>query len=128
MLERIFRRVRGVKTRGAERAARITRWAVRPDGWKKAVGYENGILVESSGKQLFVAGQIAWTADQELVGPGDMAAQFLQALDNVLVGVAEAGGRPEELVRMTVFVTATHPYLAAAPDIGSGWRECRGRT
>lgn len=125
MMERIFRRVRGLRD-GDERP-RLRRWAVRPDGWRKAQGYENGVLVESGGRMLFVAGQIAWDADQNLVGEGDMTRQFVQALDNVLTVVAEAGGRPEEIVRMTVYVTDKHAYLKAAKGIGEAWRHRIGK-
>lgn len=119
MLVKLFRRMRG--------GSRLSRWAVRPDGWKRAVGYENGILVDAGGKLLFVAGQIAWDADQKLVGGGDVAAQFAQALDNVLTVVGEAGGVPEEIVRMTVYVTDKRAYSGATADIGKAWRERLGK-
>ncbi len=123
MLHKLFRRVRGL----GDGRQRLTRWAVRPEGWKAALGYENGILVENGGRTLYVAGQIAWDKDQQLVGPGDMAAQFIQALDNVLVIVEDAGGRPEEIVRMTVYVTDKKAYLEATRAIGAAWRERLGK-
>ncbi|MEM6571586.1 MAG: RidA family protein [Planctomycetota bacterium] len=101
----------------------MTRWAVQPDGWKAPRGYENGILVEGGGRTLYVAGQIAWDAQQNLVGEGSMARQFVQALDNVLAVVAEAGGKPEEIVRMTVYVTDKRAYLDATGAIGEAWRD-----
>ncbi len=119
MLVKLFRRMRG-KTR-------LTRWAVRPDGWKRAIGYENAIVVEGGGKLLFVAGQIGWDAHQKLVGRGDLVAQFTQALDNVLTIVAEAGGVPEEIARMTVYVTDKRAYAAGTAQIGKAWRERVGK-
>jgi enamine deaminase RidA (YjgF/YER057c/UK114 family) len=129
MLKKIFRRVRSVRDPHEPSAARtrLQRFAVRPEGWKPPVGYENGILVQAGGRHLFVAGQIAWNADQKLVGGGDMVRQFVQALDNVLVVVREAGGRPEEIVRMTVYVTDKKAYLEAARAIGEAWRPRLGR-
>ncbi|MEM6675818.1 MAG: RidA family protein [Planctomycetota bacterium] len=106
---------------------RLRRWAVRPDGWKPARGYENGILVENGGRTLYVAGQIAWDDQQTLVARDDMGAQFVQALDNVLAIVADAGGRPEEIVRMTVYVTDKKAYLEATSAIGAAWRERLGQ-
>ncbi len=105
----------------------LKRWAVRPDDWKSAQGYENGVLVERGGRMLFVAGQIAWDEDQKLVGSGDMGAQFIQALKNVLTIVEEAGGRPEEIVRMTIYVTDKKAYLSATKDIGGAWRKLIGK-
>lgn len=131
MLERIFRRVRGLRDRDRERDGeerqRLRRWAVRPDGWRAPQGYENGILVENGGRMLFIAGQIAWDADQNLVGEGDMTKQFVQALDNVLTVVADAGGHPEEIVRMTVYVTDKKAYLKSAKAIGEAWRSRIGK-
>ncbi|MEM6567529.1 MAG: hypothetical protein AAF957_03920, partial [Planctomycetota bacterium] len=89
MLKRLYRRMRatgdvvGADGESGERR-RLTRWAVQPDGWKAPRGYENGILVEGGGRTLYVAGQIAWDAQQNLVGGESMARQFVQALDNVL--------------------------------------------
>ena len=129
MLQKIFRRVRGVRDPygGTEARTRLRRFAVRPDGWRAPKGYENGIVVENGGRTLFVAGQIAWSADQTLVGKGDMGKQFVQALDNVLTIVADAGGRPEEIARMTVYVTDKKAYLAATSAIGEAWRQKLGK-
>lgn len=129
MLHKIFRRVRGVRDPFGEGGARtrLRRFAVRPDGWREPKGYENGILVENGGRMLFVAGQIAWGPDQSLVGEGDMGRQFVQALDNVLAIVGEAGGRPEEIARMTVYVTDKKAYLHATRAIGEAWRQKLGK-
>lgn len=91
-----------------------------------ARGYANGILVAPGGALLFVAGQIGWDETQTLV-PGGMAAQFLRALDNLLTVVAAAGGRPTDVVRLTVFVTDKAAYVAVRRELAAGWRERFGR-
>jgi enamine deaminase RidA (YjgF/YER057c/UK114 family) len=125
MLKRLFRRMRptGNVARGDKDRDRLRRWSVQPKGWKAARGYENGVLVEDGGRTLYLAGQIAWDADQQLVGKGNFSRQFVQALDNVLAVVREAGGRPEEIVRMTVFVTDKKAYLDATKAIGVAWKD-----
>ena len=125
MLRKIFRRMRptGNVARGDASRDRLRRWSVQPKGWKAARGYENGVLVEDGGRTLYLAGQIAWDEDQQLVGAGNFSRQFVQALDNVLAVVREAGGRPEEIVRMTVFVTDKKAYLAATRAIGVAWKD-----
>ena len=100
---------------------------LQPDGWKAPRGYANGVAVTGASKLVFVAGQIAWDADQKLVGAGDMAAQFAQVLRNVVAVVRAGGGEPQHIVRMTCYVTDKQQYLAATREIGTAWRETLGK-
>lgn len=100
---------------------------IQPDGWAPPKGYSNGMLVRDPASFLFVAGQIAWDAEQRLVGPGDFAAQFAQALRNVVAVVEAGGGRASHLVRVTVYVTDKALYLACARELGETWRAVVGR-
>lgn len=105
----------------------MERRAIEPQGWAAPRGYANGVLVEGAGRLLFVAGQIAWDEAQRLVGAGDLVAQFGQALRNVAAVVQAAGGAPEHLVRMTVYVVDKRDYLARQREIGAVYREALGR-
>jgi enamine deaminase RidA (YjgF/YER057c/UK114 family) len=96
---------------------------VKPSFFPKPRGYANGIV--SQGRTVHVAGQIAWDRDARIVSP-DFATQFLQALDNVIAVVREAGGATEHLVKLLVFVTDLDAYRAATTAIGEGWRERMG--
>ncbi|HKX46064.1 MAG TPA: RidA family protein, partial [Planctomycetota bacterium] len=75
----------------------------------------------------FVAGQIAWDAEQALVGRGDFVAQFRQALANVAAVVAAAGGRPEHVVRLTIYVTDKREYLGHLREVGEAYRAVLGK-
>lgn len=97
---------------------------LQPEGWARPRGYSNGI--SASGRTIHVAGQIGWTADQQLV-PGGLVAQTKQALANIVAVLAEDGARPEHLVRLTWYVTSRTEYLAAAQEIGAVYREVIGR-
>lgn len=101
--------------------------SIEPAGWKAPKGYANGIVVSGAGRLLFVAGQVAWDAHQEIVGRGDMAAQFAQVLENILAVVRQAGGEPQHVVRMTCYVTDKQQYLAATRAIGAHWRRLFGK-
>lgn len=97
---------------------------INPAGLPPARGYSHGLVAE--GRLLFVAGQVGWTHDATLVGEG-FADQFDQALANVLAVVTEAGGRPESIARLTIFVADRTEYLAAQREIGLRYRARMGR-
>lgn len=93
---------------------------VNPDSLAKPVGYSNGI--RGSGEILFVAGQIGWTREGKLVSD-DLVAQFAMALDNVIDVVWAAGGKPDAVARMTLYVTDKDDYLRRRRAIGEEYRK-----
>lgn len=99
---------------------------IQPEGWKEPIGYSNGIAVSGIWKNVHVSGQIAWDKDCQLVGAGDIAVQFEQALRNVVSVVQAAGGEAEHVARLTIFITDKAAYLAARKDIGSRYRKIFG--
>lgn len=96
---------------------------LQPPTWMKPRGYSNGILCE--GTLLFVAGQIGWNEDAELVAE-DLAGQVEQALENIVAILHEGGARAEHLVRLTWYVTDKREYLDAAKAIGEVYRNIIG--
>ena len=97
---------------------------LHPKGWARAQGFSHGVTAE--GRQVFVAGQVGWTAAQQIVGD-DFVAQVEQALRNVVAVLAEAGARREDLVRLTWYVTDKQEYLAHLADVGRVYRDVIGR-
>jgi enamine deaminase RidA (YjgF/YER057c/UK114 family) len=96
---------------------------LQPASWPRPRGYANGIAAR--GTQLFLAGQIGWDAQQQLVG-ADVVSQTAQALRNVLAILAEVGGRPEHIVRLTWYLTDLDGYRGAGREIGAAYRELMG--
>jgi len=94
---------------------------INPEALGQPHGYNNGILVEG-GALLFVAGQVGWDAEQRIVSD-DFAEQFAQALENVLAVVRKAGGSPENITRLLIFVTDKKEYQSRVRDIGSAYRQ-----
>ena len=97
---------------------------LQPAGWAKPKGFSNGVA--ATGKFVFVAGQIGWTGDGKWEAK-DFAGQFRQTIQNTLTVLAEAGARPEHIVRMTWYVTDKREYLGALQEVGAAWRELMGR-
>jgi enamine deaminase RidA (YjgF/YER057c/UK114 family) len=87
-------------------------------------GYSNGLSLEGA-RILFVAGQIGWDADAKLVSD-ELLPQFAQALRNVLDVVKDAGGEPEHVGRLTIYVTDKRKYLAVTKEIGRTYRDLMG--
>lgn len=88
-------------------------------------GYSHGVIVPAGCRLLFVAGQVGWDRAQRIVSP-DFAAQFEQALENVLTVVRAAGGKPEHVVRMTLYVQNKTSYMESLKAIGVAWRSKMG--
>ncbi len=97
---------------------------LQPPGWAPPIGYANGI-VTGPGRLVFVAGQVGWDAQQRFASE-DLAPQFAQALDNVLAVLAQAGGRPEHICRITAYCCDKPGYLAARRKLGALWRTRMG--
>ena len=87
-------------------------------------GYAHGLVAE--GRMLFVAWQVGWTDRAELVSDR-FADQFDQALANVLSVVRAAGGTPDAIARLTIFVTDKTQYLSGQREIGERYRARMGR-
>lgn len=100
---------------------------IQPPGWAAPKGYSNGVLAPAGSRLLAVAGQIAWDAEQRLVGREDFALQFRTALANVVAVVRAAGGGPEHLLQLTIYVTDKRAYLACTRELGAAWKELVGR-
>ncbi|UWR21103.1 RidA family protein [Sulfitobacter sp. S190] len=97
---------------------------IQPEGWAPAKGYANGML--SADGHLFVGGQIGWTADQRFEAH-DFIGQMTQALRNIRDVVEAAGGTPEDIMRLTWYVTDKAEYLAAQAEVGRAYRAVMGR-
>jgi len=98
---------------------------INPEALSQPRGYSNGVLFEG-GSVLFVAGQIGWDRESRIVSDG-FAEQFAQALENVLAVVREAGGGPENIGRLLIFVTDSEEYSASRRDIGAAYQQLMGK-
>ena len=94
-----------------------------PEGWPRPKGYANGVV--ATGRQVFIAGMIGWDA-RGVFQTDDLVGQVRQALQHIVTVLAEAGGRPEHITRVTWYVTDKREYLAAGREVGRAWREIIG--
>jgi enamine deaminase RidA (YjgF/YER057c/UK114 family) len=103
----------------------VTLTVVNPAELGKPRGFAHGLLAPAGSRTLFVAGQIAADADGR-VTTDDVVQQFGLALANVLTVVRAAGGHPDQIARMTVYVTNMTQYRAQRPALRDVWQRHMG--
>lgn len=100
----------------------MSKMTINPEVLPKPSGYAHGIL---AGNAVYLGGQTALDRDMQIV-PGGIVEQFRQAFSNVLTTLTAAGGQPEDLVSVTIYLTDVDDYMAHGKEIGRIWREMAG--
>ena len=99
---------------------------INPDSLGAPSGYSHGLLADADGKLLFIAGQIAWDEQQKIVSD-DFVEQFDRALANVVTVLSAAGGKPEHVVRLVIYVTDKIEYRERTREVGERYRKHMGK-
>ena len=94
-----------------------------PPGWPRPKGYSNGMAAR--GRLVFTAGVVGWD-EQEHFTSDTLAGQFAQALRNLLAILACDGAGPQNIARLTCYVTSIEEYCASLREIGAAWKEIVG--
>lgn len=97
---------------------------LQPPDWAPPKGYANGIAAR--GTLLFVGGQVGWNARHQFESD-EFVAQAAQALQNIVAVLAQAGARPEHVVRLTWYVVDRDEYLSSLSALGRAYRDIMGR-
>lgn len=53
---------------------------------------------------VFISGQVAWDAEKQLVGEGDLAVQVHKALQNLQSAIESVGGTLEDIVLLHLYL------------------------
>jgi enamine deaminase RidA (YjgF/YER057c/UK114 family) len=88
-----------------------------------AVGFSHAVV---AGDTVYLGGQIASTPDGSVQGK-TMAEQFDLAAGNLVTALQAAGGEPDDLVSLQIYVTDVGDYRASLPQLGQIWRRHFGR-
>jgi enamine deaminase RidA (YjgF/YER057c/UK114 family) len=97
---------------------------VNPAELGRPSGFSHAVAVTPT-RMVFLAGQIGLGRDGELVS-GGVVGQFEQALANLLVALAAAGGHPGDVVSLTIYIVDVEDYQTHAKEIGAAWRRLAG--
>jgi enamine deaminase RidA (YjgF/YER057c/UK114 family) len=98
---------------------------INPPELGPARGFSHGALA-AEGRMLFIAGQTAAAAGGRIVDRA-FVAQFAASLDKIVTVVRAAGGGPEHIARMTVYVTDMDSYLESRPALREVWQQRMGK-
>jgi enamine deaminase RidA (YjgF/YER057c/UK114 family) len=99
---------------------------VNPPELSRPSGFAHAVTTPAGGRLVFLAGQVAVGEAGAITG-SDVAAQFEQALRNVLTALRAAGGGPEHLASLTIYAVDLGDYQAHSREIGAAWRRLAGR-
>lgn len=99
---------------------------INPESLGAPSGYANGVVTQTGGRLLFIAGQVGWGQNQKIAS-ADLVDQFDRALANVISVVTEAGGRPEQVARLVIYVTDKNEYKERMKEIGERYRARMGK-
>lgn len=97
---------------------------INPPDLMKPFGYSHGAT--GTGRILFIAGQTGADKEGKLVSK-DLVAQFDRALEGVVRVVEEAGGKPEDIAKITLLVLDKREYQERGREIGAAYRKHMGR-
>jgi enamine deaminase RidA (YjgF/YER057c/UK114 family) len=97
---------------------------INPPELGRPSGFSHAVSVTAS-RMVFLAGQLGTGRDGKVVA-GGIVAQFEQALANVLTALAAAGGEPQDLVSLTIYLIDVQDYQARGREIGAVWRRLAG--
>src|SRR3979490_1530177 len=99
---------------------------INPKSLGAPQGYSNGVVGDAGSRLLFIAGQLGWNEQQQIVS-ADIVEQFDRALANVLVVVSEAGGKPAQIARLVIYVRDKNEYGERMKEIGERYRARMGK-
>ena len=97
---------------------------LHPRHWTRTPGFSNGVA--ATGRQIYVAGQIGWNAEQRFESD-DFVAQVEQALRNIASILAEGGAGPQHIVRLTWYVIDKRAYVDRLREVGEAYRRVIGK-
>ena len=99
---------------------------INPESLGAPKGWNNGMLAPEGNRILFVAGQAASDSSGAVAQVG-FVEQFAKALENIITVVKEAGGGPQNIGRLMIYVTDMEAYLATRKPLGEAYRGLMGR-
>ena len=100
---------------------------INPAGLNRNPAFTNVVVVTGPVRTIYVGGQDAVTADGEIVGKGDIAAQTEQVLANLQTALAAAGAGPEHVIKWNLLVVEGQSIEQGYAAFQRAWGTGRNR-
>jgi enamine deaminase RidA (YjgF/YER057c/UK114 family) len=97
---------------------------IQPEGWPRPRGYAN--VITGRGEFVALAGQVGWNPITQQFESDDFVAQVAQALRNIVTVLSAVGAHPEDVIRLTWYVTSRNAYVDNMKKIGEVYRSIFG--
>lgn len=97
---------------------------IQPEGWPRPRGYANA--VSARGAVVALAGQVGWNPVTQHFESDDFVDQVRQALQNIVTVLSAVGAHPEDVIRLTWYVTSRNAYADNMKRIGEAYRSVFG--
>ena len=106
------------------------RRVINPWGWQDEFGFVQANEVSNVQRVLICAGQAAIDAEGKPLHPGDMRAQFIEALDNLETVLREADFTLSDVMRLNYYTTDVDQFFGVYDILTSRLAEagCRPAT
>ena len=97
---------------------------IEPEGWPRPRGYANAM--SGRGEVIAIAGQVGWNPVTQEFESDDFVDQVGQALRNILAVLLTVGAHPEDVIRLTWYITSRSAYVDNTRRIGEIYRSVFG--
>ncbi len=87
-----------------------------PSGIHKPMGYSH-VAEVTSGKLIYIAGQVAMDAEGNLVGKDDFAAQMRQVFENLQQALGAAGATFRNVIKLNYYCADSVDLAAQLPMV-----------
>ena len=99
---------------------------INPKGLESPVGYAHVAKI-TGGTTVYIAGQAPFDENGQVVGKGSFVDQFARVMSNLKTAIDAVGGRPNQYVALTIYITNLEAYWNNRKPLGIAYRAVFGK-
>jgi enamine deaminase RidA (YjgF/YER057c/UK114 family) len=98
---------------------------IQPEGWPQPRGYANAM--SARGEVVAIAGQVGWNPVTLEFETADFVEQCEQAMRNIVTVLSAVGAHPEDVIRLTWYITSRDEYVRNTSRLGRAYKTVFGK-